>query len=967
MNKLYTYLALIFFICLCICKNTSAQHYQFKNIGINNGLPSSLVYKIHEDKKGYIWFLTEKGVARFDGKQYTYFGIKDGFTEAGSYQIIEDKRGDLWFLSTSFKLFVFRNGVFTPIKTNILFAWINLGLDGEILALGRHNFPFIYAINNKLSVVTKLAIIQGWNSDFWEYKKDHFLVAGLNGIHINIAGKSKLIVGMKSKRSRILPKIFKIDSHLYFTTDAGLYQFDKQQLKGVLVYQTDKNEIFYVSKDEATENIWLSTTNGLLEFENEQRMATPLKIYFLNNKVYSAQKLNDNSFWISTYSKGVFVANLAAKHINATEGIDDEKIMNVKKLGGDCYFFNYGNYYKYNGHQIKKYIFPDRQLKDENNRLLMFANSMDDSVVFMCGYNNSYLLNNKGVKKFSYNKDSCLVVDNKLEKGIALLSLKGLSINTFNNVITPFYKGNYIMEAFRAKNIIIDNLNPLYFEKDTVYVNSNLGLLKIFLSDKKVAYNTILPQIEVSQVLKYKQKFIISTLINGLFIIDGLNIINKYTLNGLNTNYIKRLAIHENKLWLCTNKGLARLDLDNYEQITTFTDADYLINNEVNDVTFINDTVFVATSGGLSFFAKNAGFKPSHPYIYLEKFQVNNKDTTIQSNYEFSYTQNNFSLNFSSPSYRSGAQNVYRFIVVKDNTSFDTTYTKSDLIQLSALAPGSYQFVVSAKNIDGFWSKTPYTFHILINPPIWETLIFRLVVIGIFILILAFIIVSAFWRYKREQDFQRRIAESELRSLRLYMNPHFIFNSLASLQSFILTQNTALANNYITRFSKLIRSIMGFSVKGEISLKEEVQLIKSYLELEQIRFENVFSFQITYNTEMDLPNIIIPSLITQPFVENAVKHGITGLKDRQGKIEVEYVMRNEKLYCIIQDNGLGVDINKKKDSDYISSGIRFTEERIKLIVNNPNEQVIKMQNLDELNQQGTRIEVLIPILNKNEV
>ncbi len=967
MNKLYTYLVLIFFICLYICKNTHAQHYQFKNIGINNGLPSSLVYKIHEDKKGYIWFLTEKGIARFDGKQYTYFSTKDGFTETGSYQVIEDKRSDLWFLSTSFKLFVYRNGVFTPIKTNILFNWINLGADGEILALGRQGYSYIYAINNKLSVVPKLAIIQGWNSDFWEYKKDHFLVASLNGIHINLAGKSKLIVGMKSKRSRILPKIFKIDSHLYFTTDAGLYQFDEQQLKGVLVYQTDENEIYHLSKDETVEKIWLSTSNGLLEFENAQKMVIPVKTYFPNNKVYSSLKLNDNSFWISTYSKGVFVANLAAKHINAMEGIDDEKIMNVKQLGRDCYFFNYGNYYKYNGHQIKKFIFPDRKLKGENNRLLRFANNIDDSVIFICGHNNSYLLNNKGVKKFSYNKDSSLIVDNKLEKGIALLSLKGISLNTFNNVIVPFYESNYIMEKFRAKNIIINFHNPLYFEKDTVYVNSNIGLLRIFLRDKMVAHDTILPQIEASQVLKYKQKLIISTLTHGIYIINGHDTINIHTLNGLNTNYIKRFAIHETQLWLCTNKGLARIDLDNYEQTTTFTDADYLINNEVNDIAFINDTVFVATSGGLSFFAKNAGFKPSYPSIYLEKFQVNNKDTTIQSNYEFSYTHNNFSLHFTSPSYRSGAQNLYRFVVIKDNTSFDTTYTKSELIQLSALAPGSYQFVVSAKNIDGFWSRTPYTFHILINPPIWETLVFRLVVIGIFILILAIIIISVFLRYKREQDFQRKIAESELKSLRLYMNPHFIFNSLASLQSFILTQNTALANNYITRFSKLIRSIMGFSVKGEISLKEEVQLIKSYLELEQIRFENVFSFQITYNTEMDLSNIIIPSLIAQPFVENAVKHGITGLKDRQGKIEVEYVMRKEKLYCIIQDNGLGVDINKKKDSDYISSGIRFTEERIKLIVNNPNEQVIKMQNLNEFNQQGTRVEVLIPILNKDEV
>jgi LytS/YehU family sensor histidine kinase len=217
-------------------------------------------------------------------------------------------------------------------------------------------------------------------------------------------------------------------------------------------------------------------------------------------------------------------------------------------------------------------------------------------------------------------------------------------------------------------------------------------------------------------------------------------------------------------------------------------------------------------------------------------------------------------------------------------------------------------------------------------------------------------------RKVREQEHGRKMAESELQSLRLSMNPHFIFNSLSSLQSFILTNRNEDASIFIAKFSKLIRSVMNYSLRGEMTLEEEMELLSNYLELERVRFGDHFEFEISSGAEINRQDIIIPSLLIQPFVENAIKYRLSGKKQGKDYIHIRFMKEGEQLFCIIEDNGKEYHLPGNKKQLEESSGIRITEERIKFLVNDPEKKVIERIKETAGDLTRTRVKILIPLL-----
>lgn len=302
------------------------------------------------------------------------------------------------------------------------------------------------------------------------------------------------------------------------------------------------------------------------------------------------------------------------------------------------------------------------------------------------------------------------------------------------------------------------------------------------------------------------------------------------------------------------------------------------------------------------------------------------------------------------------------FVIVQNNRT-DTSYYPSGIIQLSSLMPAHYAFFISVKNIDGIWSK-PLHFSMSITPPVWQTWWFMtlagLVLLGAAVTV-AFFIIS---RQKQQHAYKIKMAESELKSLRLYMNPHFIFNSLTSLQSFILTYQNRDAELFIAKFSKLIRSVMNFSQRGEITLEEEIGLLTNYLGLEKIRFKDHFDFNIKADPGIDVSGITIPSLLIQPFAENAIKHGFSEINLRKGILDITFSMKDDDLYCTLTDNGKGRQPFYASPM-HISSGISFTEERLRLIIQDTQKKVIQLTDLEaDGKPAGLKVVIYVPILNR---
>jgi PAS domain S-box-containing protein len=210
----------------------------------------------------------------------------------------------------------------------------------------------------------------------------------------------------------------------------------------------------------------------------------------------------------------------------------------------------------------------------------------------------------------------------------------------------------------------------------------------------------------------------------------------------------------------------------------------------------------------------------------------------------------------------------------------------------------------------------------------------------------------------------KKMAEYKLIALRSVMNPHFLFNSLNSIQSFIATNEKEQALNYLSLFSKLIRSILNSSIENNNTLAEEIEILKLYINLETLRFDNQFKTVIEIDNKLDLDNIEIPSLILQPYVENAILHGLYN-NTKVGLLKIKFTLKDEKLMCIIEDNGIGrAEAKKIKQANKLhrSVGMLVTEERLELI-NKDNSLSVQITDLFSKDNKpaGTRIEIGINI------
>jgi len=210
-------------------------------------------------------------------------------------------------------------------------------------------------------------------------------------------------------------------------------------------------------------------------------------------------------------------------------------------------------------------------------------------------------------------------------------------------------------------------------------------------------------------------------------------------------------------------------------------------------------------------------------------------------------------------------------------------------------------------------------------------------------------------------EIEKQKFDLEQKALRLQMNPHFIFNSLNSIQSYIVIQDTDKAVQYLGKFSQLMRLILANSSYKYISMKEEVKSIQYYLELEKLRFENKFTYTVTVDKNIDQEFVQIPPMIVQPYIENAIIHGLLHKKTR-GKLEIKFDLKNESIICTVLDNGVGrkksMEIDKESGIKRKSRGMLITKARLEILNRQSDDQFSVL--IDDLKDakgdaKGTRV------------
>jgi tetratricopeptide (TPR) repeat protein len=212
---------------------------------------------------------------------------------------------------------------------------------------------------------------------------------------------------------------------------------------------------------------------------------------------------------------------------------------------------------------------------------------------------------------------------------------------------------------------------------------------------------------------------------------------------------------------------------------------------------------------------------------------------------------------------------------------------------------------------------------------------------GAGVIILSSVFIFLFYKRKRDAEQKQKeislslqVSETEMKALRSQMNPHFIFNALQSIQTFLMSHRSEEANTYLLKFSKLMRLVLENSQHSEVSLKDDMQALELYMQLESIRLPHPFTYEFHIDESIDVENDTIPPLILQPFVENAIWHGLQ-YKSETGHINIFISKKDNALYATIEDNGVGRDMSKQVQQPMLikkeSLGMKLTEERLKIL------------------------------------
>lgn len=450
--------------------------------------------------------------------------------------------------------------------------------------------------------------------------------------------------------------------------------------------------------------------------------------------------------------------------------------------------------------------------------------------------------------------------------------------------------------------------------------------------------------------------------------------------DGLSSELIYAMQFDENErfIWLGTNQGLNRLDLNSYykhnvKAITTYGREDGFTGAECNSNGAFRDEsglLWWGTVNGLiSCNPSKLKNNLAEPQTNIVSVSVMNRDTLMEQGGNLHYDQNDIVIAFNGISLSDPAKVKCSYTL----GGFDKTWSApaaSNLASYSNLPPGKYDFKVIATNGNGVWNKKPAVFSFTISPPFWQTWWF----LGGLLLFAALLTERLIRHYIRTIKLRERrryhqkikLALTELRALRAQMNPHFIFNSLNSIQHFILTRDSESASHYLNKFARLMRTILNNSERSSVTLQEELDSIKLYLELEIMRFENKFEYRLSLGEGLDPAIVEIPPMIIQPYLENAIIHGIVPNPDK-GLLEINIQLQNKLLLCTITDNGIGRKealARRNKAKSHRSMGMKLTRDSLEVLSHVHNSQLsLSITDLEspEGEALGTRVELFIPV------
>lgn len=469
------------------------------------------------------------------------------------------------------------------------------------------------------------------------------------------------------------------------------------------------------------------------------------------------------------------------------------------------------------------------------------------------------------------------------------------------------------------------DVKDVFKTKKAIYVLNEKGLFSIpfnkfqktpkqIVTDKVNAFATL-----NDSIIYLSKKNKLYTIING---------IKKDSISF--TSEIKEIEKINNELWLNLKANAIQiLSLPSLTFRKSLNKYNTLTTNDVNSIYFNYNFVWLATYKGLTRVSLNSINDYKEPKVYLTEVLVNNKPYEFKNNdgqLLLNSDERNITFSFKSISYKYPKKIIYRY-KLKDKFS---TWSKNKNIAFHNLNYGKHTFYYQSNINEKLSSLESISF--TIQKPFYFKPWFIFATIIAILFALYYFVHKVLEKQKKKHVLQLKKEEEknyvlslENKALRLQMNPHFIFNILNSIKAYGKQNNITHFERTISQFSNLLRTVLKSTRENELSLKEEIEYLKNYMELEKSIYQDKFDYQIKISAkELDLEEIYLPSMLIQPFVENAIKHGF---EKQKGFIKITFEINNNHLNCSIIDNGSGFNIDKLKNKSN-SYGISITKERI---------------------------------------
>ena len=907
------------------------QHVSYRHFDTRDGLPSTRINGMLEDSRGYIWAITDKGAARYNGYGFEVFTTKQGLPNDNVLLIHEDLRGRVWFLcgtqyayfdNDSIRLYNGNDSIKKKLKGKERPASLFFEND-TMWVTTMYGTQLFKTVGDSVQEFMPQVAGEGKDVMYYLRKAGDKLLALRTGEPQGpdqVITRDKINFLLRVSQSCKLSCSVEIGPDLWALAGPEAYVVFDTQGNVEAYFSTTLKEFSSLDKDRDG-NLWICKGDGAYLIKDYSSGMRNARNFFPGQYISGVVQDRTGNYWFADRNNGLFfVPSLDMVAIQTDEPTKQSKFVSVKKFGDTIYSCDAaGNIYSFGSNDSLRSITPI----DLNGLSYDFTLTAEGKL--LRGKNPALSnLNGSGSRildSLAIVRKSALLADGRVAVALA----DGLA---FYDAQNGWVRADTALYKLRTPSLYEDAERRLW-------LGTNEGLYE-FTGSMAIAVKEVNSTFKtsISDIIQWGEYLLLATRGKGLVFYKPGGTFAVSEDQGLLANTVECLALDgNNRIWLGTAKGMQCINaLGTDPAQWSYFQVNYqkgLPAVEVFDLLYDNEKFYAATGNGLCIFNPAAPSLRAEPKpVYIEHLSVGSKMLDITGELSLAWDENDVRFTFLSFNFRTGTGTKYRYRLL--GLTDNWVETDSRTVDFWALPAGRYVFEVSALNEDGEWgpaTSAPFVIARHFTSAWWFRLLIALLLAGAVAGGFAL-----FYRSKRARLLQRaKMSELRQQALNANMNPHFIFNALNSIQHFINSNQPELANEFLIDFSRLIRMNLENNLEALVPLEEEMERLELYLKLEKLRFGDKLTYSIHGMEEMQSHDISIPPMLLQPYVENAVIHGILP-KEKGGHIDISLRAIGKHFEVEIRDNGIGLKAaaGRKRDG-HESLALKMNAERLSIL------------------------------------